>query len=224
MPIGPSPLLADKRQLCTRLRRVSEPTRRLVLAGGLAALPAAPCAVPLPRSVLYKVPLIAQETAMSCWAAAIAMIVSWSTGIPVTPLQVATSSERLQQYKHGLDPMDDGLFPEWGMTTEAPQTFTADGFMELLRDYGPIWVAAKLFAPHIRVVTGFAYDAAPSYGIVYINDPLERGMRRFNSSNKGSAYSETYVQFVAENESLGFNEMKIYSPVYFAHLRHKLHD
>jgi hypothetical protein len=205
-------------------RRGSELTRRLVLAGGLATLSSAAYAAPLPRSVLYKVPLIAQETAMSCWAAAIAMIVSWSTGDPVTPLQVATSTQRLDQYKNGLDPMDDGLFPEWGMITEAPQTFTVNGFMDLLRDYGPIWVAARLFAPHIRVVTGFTYEAAPSYGLVYINDPLERGMRRFDPSNKGSAYTETYAQFVAENETLGFEEMNIYSPVYFAHLSQKPHD
>jgi hypothetical protein len=162
---------------------------------------------------------------MSCWAAAIAMIVSWAKGVRITPLEVAAYSDRLLQYKTGLEPLDAGLFEKWGMVTEAPQTFTSRGFVDLLRDCGPIWVAAQVFAPHIRVVTGFEYDADPNAGIVHINDPLERGMTFFRASNRGATYTETYVEFVAQNEALGFRELSIddkrHYPVYFAHLREK---
>jgi hypothetical protein len=162
---------------------------------------------------------------MSCWAAAIAMIISWAKGEKVTPVEVAVLSGRTHEYNKGLKPLDSGIFAQWGMVTEAPQTFTGEGFMNLLQQYGPLWVAAEVFAPHIRVVTGFEYVDDPNNGLVYINDPLERGMIKFKNPNNGSAYTETYPEFVHQNETLGFAELSIDDPnlypVYFAHLARK---
>jgi hypothetical protein len=159
---------------------------------------------------------------MSCWAAAIAMIISWARGERITPYEVAVLSNRINEYNKGLEPLDSGIFAQWGMVTEAPQTFTEEGFLDLLRNYGPIWVAAKVFAAHIRVVTGFEPTAAPAYGLVTINDPLDKDMKEFRLPNTGSAYTETYVKFVDQNEKLGFAEMSVNDPirypVYFAHL------
>jgi hypothetical protein len=180
------------------------------------------------RHVSYDIPLIPQQTAMSCWAAAIAMIVSWARDAKVEPLEIAIESDRTFEYEAGLAPLDAELFDRWGMTTEAPQTFTADGFMDLLDEFGPIWVAAQISAPHVRVATGFRFGN-PSYaGPVTMNDPLERGLKQFKPSNQGATYSESYVEFVRQNESLGsedlrnpkLNDAKLYS-VYFAHLKQK---
>ena len=65
-------------------------------------------------------------------------------------------------------------------------------------------------------------------GPVYINDPLERGLQNFQSANRGSQYTESYIEFVERNEKLGTEELKdpilesntLY-PVYFAHLKRK---
>jgi hypothetical protein len=204
-------------------------TRRQILLVSAAATAFMPSGRSLSQSrkVIYDVPLIAQETSMSCWAAAIAMIVSWARGEEITPLEVARDSNRIQAYETGLDPLDAELFDRWGMMTVAPQTFTAEGFLDLLAEFGPIWVAGEVFAPHVRVATGFELGT-PSYaGAVHINDPLENGLKRFQPSNTGSKYKETYVEFVQNNERLGTEELKDQSlegsryPVYFAHLRRK---
>jgi hypothetical protein len=178
------------------------------------------------RKVLYNVPLIPQETRMSCWAAAIAMIVSWAEKKILTPFEVAEKTGRLDQYRRGLESLDSEVFERWGMTTEAPQTFTAQGFMDLLEAYGPIWVAAEVRGAHIRVASGFEYGSDPYAGIVHINDPWEQDMTIFRINNKGSQYTESYIEFVKKNETLGSEELKIkdrgkHYPVYFAHLRRK---
>jgi hypothetical protein len=182
------------------------------------------------RRVAYRVPLIPQTTTKSCWAAAIAMIVSWATGKPLTPFEVALQSEHVDQYTTGVLPLDSDFFSAWDMVTEAPQTYTADGFMDLLETYGPIWIAAMVDAPHVRVVTGFEYGSDPYQGLVSINDPLDQDVTQFRDNNKGSRYTETYTTLALENEALGSADIDVPSlnseqfyPVYFAHLRKKPH-
>ncbi len=163
---------------------------------------------------------------MSCWAAAIAMIVCWARSEKISPRDIAKRSDRLDEYQTGLSPLDEELFDRWNMVSEAPQTYTAEGFMDLLQEYGPVWAAAKVTAPHVRVITGFEFAEVPYQGPVFINDPLERSLKSFRASNRGQSYSETYVQFVNESEKLGSEELtnpvlnddKLY-PVYFAHLK-----
>jgi Papain-like cysteine protease AvrRpt2 len=130
------------------------------------------------------------------------------------------------EYEKGLNPLDGTLFERWGMTTLAPQTFTADGFMDLLERFGPIWVAADVRAPHVRVAIGFEFGNPSYMGPVHINDPLGRGFQNFRSPNRGSQYTESYKEFVGRNEKLGAEELNdptlesdtLY-PVYFAHLK-----
>jgi hypothetical protein len=184
------------------------------------------------RKVAYDVPLIAQTTAKSCWAAAIAMIVSWATGKRLTPLDIATQSDRVDQYTTGILPLDGDFFSTWNMVTEAPQTYTADGFMDLLETFGPIWIAAMVDAPHVRVVTAFDFGSSDPYqGFVTINDPLDHGAKSFQGNNRGSRYLETYTKLAIENEDLGSADLMVPSldsprlyPVYFAHLRNKPHS
>lgn len=94
--------------------------------------------------------------------------------------------------------------------------------MDLLVCYGPLWVAAMVGNPHVRVVTGFKYGKAPGYGVVSLNDPLERG-RSFRNGNKGTRYNLSYAEFVCQNERLGTAEIDVVDPnrylVYFAHLQ-----
>jgi hypothetical protein len=179
------------------------------------------------EQVGYDVPLIPQPTPMSCWAAAIAMIVSWKRGELVTPLQVAERSGRVPALENGLPALASDVFSHWGMVTRAPVTFTPIGFLTMLRDYGPLWVAAQVSDPHVRVVTGYEYDADAWRGRVQLNDPREKG-RKFRLGNRGSRYSETYLEFARNSERLGAADLRkegypdeyLY-PVYFAHMRQR---
>ena len=169
----------------------------------------------------YRVPLIPQTTSMSCWAAGIAMIVAWRRGISVDPVLIASNPggvSYLAQFQSGLNPNDATILRRWGFVTEPPQSYQPDAFGALLQQYGPLWVAASVPGPHIRVVTGFQPGPNASTAIVAINDPWEVGMQVFRWPNRGAQYTRTYVQFTREIERLARTELNQPAPVYVAHL------
>lgn len=170
----------------------------------------------------YEVPLIPQTTGMSCWAAGIAMILGWRDSVSISPQMIATNPggiSYLQQFNTGgLNPNDTYILRRWGLKMEAPQSYSVEGFAALLHDYGPLWVAAAVPGPHIRVVTGFQPARNPADAIVTINDPWEQGMRSFRWPNRGSRYRRTYTQFTREVETLAVTEMGQPAPIYVAHL------
>jgi len=108
------------------------------------------------------------------------------------------------------------LLQSWGMRVRAPQSYTVEGFAQLLDRHGPLWVASAVPGAHIRVITGMEVDEANAR--VFINDPWEKGMTTFRWPNKGAQYIMTYADFVREMETLARQEMGISSPIYVAHL------
>jgi Papain-like cysteine protease AvrRpt2 len=175
------------------------------------------------RSIGYNVSLIPQTTVMGCWAAGTAMIRGWRDHISIDQSTIARNpggAPYLSQLQTGLDPNDIHILRRWGLVVESPQSYTVEGFAQLLERHGPLWVAARLpiIPAHIRVVTGMEVAANPNVARVYINDPWEEGMRIFRWPNRGARYSRTYTQFVAEVENLARAEMRESAPVYVAHL------
>jgi len=175
------------------------------------------------RSIGYHVPLIPQTTVMGCWAAGTAMILGWRDHVSIDPSTIARNPggvPYLSQLKTGLDPNDVYILRRWGLVVRPPQSYTVEGFAQLLEQHGPLWVAARLptIPAHIRVVTGMEVDPNPTVARVYINDPWEQGMLVFRWPNRGARYSRTYAQFVAQTEDLARAEMREPAPVYVAHL------
>ena len=150
----------------------------------------------------YEVPLVAQQTGMSCWAASFAMIVGWADQQPIDPSQIAGSLGYWYQYQHGLDGYDRDMFTQWHMVPEPPQSYSVAKFRDLLEQYGPLWVTSSVPSIHTRVITGMFGDGTPDGTMLLFNDPWEQGMSDFTPSNKGSQYSRTFSRFVTEMESL----------------------
>ena len=175
-------------------------------------------------SIGYRVPVIPQTTNMSCWAAAIAMIVAWKRQITIDPVMIASNPggiSYLAQFLNngpGLDPNDATILRRWGLVAEAPQSYSPSGFADLLRRYGPLWVASSVPGPHVRVVTGFQPAASELSSIVAINDPWEAGMTTFRLPNRGASYTRSYLQFTNDVTRLARSEMSQPAPVYVAHL------
>jgi hypothetical protein len=167
--------------------------------------------------VRLSVPLIPQQTGMSCWAAGCAMLVAWRGNMSVDPSQIAAAAGAWAQYRDGLAPEDTSIFPIWGMQAEPAQSYTVEGFYRLLDTWGPLWVASAEPGPHIRVVTGMSGDGTPDGTMLYINDPWERGMTEFRLPNAGAQYTETYRQFVDKQETLARQEMRVQG-IYVARL------
>jgi len=172
-------------------------------------------------SIGYQVPLIPQTTSMSCWAAGIAMILAWRRRVQIDPVLIASNPggvSYLAQFQSGLNPNDTTILRRWGLVTEPPQSYQTDAFGILLQRYGPLWVAASVPGPHIRVVTGFQPGPTASDALVAINDPWEVGMQIFRWPNRGAQYTRTYLQFTREVERLARTERNEPAPVYVAHL------
>lgn len=168
--------------------------------------------------VRYNVQLVPQQTGMSCWAAGFAMIVGWREQMSLDPSEIARATGYWAQYRDGLLPEDTHVMDIWGLVPEAPQSYTVSGFSELLRNFGPLWVATAEPGAHIRVVTGIHGDGSPDGTTLHINDPWEQGMNAFQPDNRGSQYTETYRQFVQKQARLADREMDIDAPIYVSHL------
>ena len=168
----------------------------------------------------YYVPLIPQLTVMGCWAASIAMIRSYVDRMSIDPGTIAARDGYQRYLATGLPPSDDKILRDWGIVPEYPQNYTVAGFMQLLQQYGPLWVAGTVgnIPAHVRVVTGFDPNPNPSLAIVYINDPWQLGMRSFSLPNSGSAYTETYLKFTNKTDTLAAAENTVVNPIYVAHL------
>ena len=96
-------------------------------------------------AVRYAVPLIAQQRAMSCWAASATMIWSWANRQSVDPRTLAVDSGFQRQYDQdqGMDiSQADPVLVAWGLVREQPQSYSLSGFLNLLQQYGPLMVSA----------------------------------------------------------------------------------
>jgi hypothetical protein len=166
--------------------------------------------------IRHDVQLVPQQTGYSCWAAGAAMLVGWRDKISVDPSEIARATGYWAQYAAGLNAEDTQVFHVWGLTPEAAQTYSVQTFADLLRRYGPLWVASAEPGPHVRVVTGLVGDGTATGTLLYVNDPWEQGMATFHLPNRGARYTETYQQFVDKQEALGRREIKLQG-IYVAH-------
>ena len=172
-------------------------------------------------NIAYDVELVPQQTGMSCWAAAAAMVVGWNDLVSIDPSEIARGIGYWHQYASGLDASDTTMFAYWGLRPEPPLCYTVMGFAEMLNAHGPLWVAGDLGSsgrePHVRVVAGMQGDGTPDGTILTIHDPWQRGMTTFRTPNTGSTYTMTYNEFMDNQERLAMHEINIPGAIYIAH-------
>ncbi len=164
---------------------------------------------PKPISVSYTVPKLKQPTSMSCWATAIAMMVSWKKRISIAPETIADVLGYTKEFKSkGMHPEDTKVFKAWGMKWEPPMCYTVQGFADLMIRHGPMWVAGNPKAPHVRVLIAMKGDGTADGTNFTINDPAG-----------GRSYKQSFKKVMGNMEDLGASvtEMKMKRPVYVAH-------
>ncbi len=157
--------------------------------------------------VQYDVPLVGQQSGMSCWAASAAMVVAFRDQYSVDPFDLVdavqnqnSSGGYWQAFRDGINfatASTEKLFNVWGLTPEPVMTLTVTGMRDMLAQYGPLWVGtAGAVGGHVRVITGIVGDGTPEGTFVTINDPWgldSQGlpMKRFRPPNAGSQYRGT---------------------------------
>lgn len=136
----------------------------------------------------YTVPnrvfIIAQNKTMGCWATTSAILVSWKEKklVPVEEMlgRVSEKYRILYDTDAGLLPPDQpDLIKPLGLTQEAPQNYSVDGWLSLLKRFGPLWVTTAFPKPndkwglHARVVSGIKGDGTPDGTTLHVYDPAE---------------------------------------------------
>jgi N-acetyl-anhydromuramyl-L-alanine amidase AmpD len=156
------------------------------------------------------VDLVPQPTNMSCWATAAALLVGWRDQVSITPDFIAQGAGRTT--KEGLNPASKPeVAAAWGLRIEPPQSYTIDGFRDLLANNGPLWVGivTPSGSKHAVVVTGLYSDGAPdgSDTFVRITDPWDRTPGTpaapgpyLSTHNTGTRYVLSWDNFVKEYE------------------------
>ena len=170
--------------------------------------------------IKYHVPLIHQTKQMGCWAASIAMILSWRDNKRYTPQEIAIGCDYNQQREAGLNPEDSTPLKHWGFEWLMPQSLLVAGLYQLLCQRGPLWVASLTPFPHVRVIVGMEPNPDPSKAILYMNDPDPGGAGK---------YAEDYYVFTIKKDDLASGKLPNYPiatgsiPIYTAFLQSSKH-
>jgi hypothetical protein len=168
----------------------------------------------------YQVPLIAQPTPQSCWAASIAMVVSWSDPQRnYTPRDINSLVPDKTLFTQGASTRELlEIYPLFDMSAEPPVNYPEMKFLALLQQYGPLFVATYDFAsPHAVVVTGLDPDPDPGKATVYFNNPCDGLTQPY------TAVAETlsYTEFMDNMEMLVRKTAREQRVAFIAHLKGK---
>lgn len=152
---------------------------------------------------------VAQPTDVSCWATSAAMVLGWRDRQSISIDYIASCAGLTTAT--GLDPAAVGQFAaDMGLIAEPPQSYSIEGFRQLLEANGPLWVGAAVPGLHAIVVTGFYSDGTDSF--VRITDPWDRTVGTpgapgayAKTHTTGSRYIMKWEDFVAEYERAATN-------------------
>ena len=123
------------------------------------------------------VPLYAQTSKASCWAAAAAMIVSWRDQVSISDESIASHVPVIDAYKRGLFPSERRpLADAWNLVPEPPASYTIQRWCQMLAQNGPLYIDMN-WSPgiggHARVLVGMTSSGATdgSDTMMYMHDP-----------------------------------------------------
>ena len=172
----------------------------MAMVNAAQSLPATAQAAEVQSSELgWDVQLIPQPTSDTCWAAAAAMVAGWS-GMASFPTSHEPDVEDIP-----------AVARRFGLQMEPAQSYSVQGFRELLETKGPLWVAAETPNFHAVVVTGMRSDGNPdgSGTCLRINDPWDRDPGTdcapgsyLGSHVSGSRYTQSWQRFMKEYEAV----------------------
>lgn len=175
--------------LATRLRK--SPERRRPVAFN----------TPVNYRVPGIVPALAQPTPMSCWATVFTMLTSWKRDQSVS-IEDALGDVGQQWVTLFANPnaglsYDDqpDFLAQAGLQAEPLMSHSVEGWEQLLRNYGPLWVTTfggdnnNLWSAHARIIKGIIGDGTPSGTKFEIIDPAG-----------GQSYEVTVEKFLPDFE------------------------
>lgn len=162
------------------------------------------------QSISYTVPgvvpLVAQPSPNTCWAAVATMMVSWHEQSSFTIEQVADRAGVI--YRQKVDKAGgEGLYGDekpqllsaLGMKSEVPQSYSIRDILNLLQKYGPLWVTTDEPGIHARIIIGISGDGTPNGTYLRLMNPEPVKVGRIDS--------ETFRNFAQKFDNVAFGDM-----------------
>jgi hypothetical protein len=140
----------------------------------------------LAEEINYDVPLIGQKNDTACWAASLQMILSYFKKKSFDQEDIAKAVGFSLETSHDWEEIQDAI-EYWEFCVNPTACNTPEGWRELLRDRGPLWVVQRTGdeITHAIVLKGMSDDNENPK--MYINDPWPPG--------KGEKVEMTYEEF-----------------------------
>ncbi len=152
------------------------------------------------------VPELQQPSDMTCWATAATMLVSWHNNASyaiqsVTDMAGSTFREKFDNNQGLLGSEKEPFMTGLGLRSEPPMCYNVDGFLSLLKAYGPLWVTTdedptENFSIHARVAVGMSSDGSANNTTIRIIDPAD-----------GNTHSEAYDVFMKKFEEVAIGDL-----------------
>jgi hypothetical protein len=158
------------------------------------------------------VPKMRQPTPNVCWATAATIMKSWKDQTSLLIATVMQTADTSSSGAFGFSNMfrsDRGMpghikssfLQALGLTTEAPMSLTVDGWANLLKAKGPVWVTTnegttQNFAIHARVMIGISGDGTPDATFLSFVDPAD-----------GKLHSESVTLFTKKLEDVARGDL-----------------
>lgn len=163
----------------------------------------------------YAVALIPQPNKDACWAAAMAMLLSFRRQASITPETLAREVNRSLESSYGWDALaavrDHYRFATLEQPSNTSLYVSPPQWADWLRRYGPLWVVI-VGAPHAVVLAGIRGDLTnPEACEVKVLNPWDTRVEfdddpvRFNPPNQGYEAWLSFKQFADEFGSMSEN-------------------
>jgi Papain-like cysteine protease AvrRpt2 len=142
-------------------------------------------------SIAYDVELIPQPTTVSCWAAALAMIISCRDQASYTADDVASRVNMNTAKGYGWKEIHAAV-SAWNLNEEGPMSAMPDYWARLLESCGPLWIVEVGAPAHAVVVVGMHGDGTPDKTKVTINNPSPPNQGKKNEEKTFLAFSNEF--------------------------------
>lgn len=139
--------------------------------------------------VSVDVSLIPQPTEVSCWAAALAMVVGARDFVSIAPETVAEAAAMDVDTGYAWGDIQRAV-ATWNLAEEGPRSAMPDEWARLLQAWGPIWVVEVGAPYHAVVLAGVRGDGTPDGTWVTVYNPWPPGV--------GAVETKTFLEFDQE--------------------------
>ena len=164
-------------------------------------------------STIYEVFLEPQPDKLSCWAASMAMLVSYQRQQSVVPEALAQEVGRSLRTSYDWDMLnavkDHFGFQDIDLPSNASLYPPPQQWADWLNQYGPLWITVVGAPSHAIVVKGIEGDLTPDGTTMYLLNPWDINTNfdgdpiGFNPPNNGLEYSQSFADFADSFGNLG---------------------